>query len=235
MRIHGEIASRGFLDKDDNTIGNALIDMYAKCGMLANAAAVMAGLPIRDRACWNAMIGGYAQQGRGREALECYREMQQQGKISPDEITFLALLSAFNHSGLINEARILYQNTMETRDLVPHAAELCTCMATVLGYAGRFEQAMSIIRSTSSRCYIMAWLAVLGACQKWGNVELGKLAFDRAIELDRSCAPAYALMAQVLASAHMQSNEDRSKQRMQRDKEIVSGSRKNIGAESHRN
>ena len=87
--------------------------------------------------------------------------------------------------------------------------EHCTCMVVVFGHAGLFEKAVSVIKTISSGEYPSVWLALLGACRKWGNVKLGKLAFDEVLLLDNGCAAAYTLMANIYAAAGMQADAEK--------------------------
>ena len=91
-QIHDEIINRGLLDKNI-VLGNALVDMYAKCGVLAKAQKVLEELPIRDKFSWNALIAGYAEEGHSNKVLECLEQMQREN-LSPDDVTFLSILNA---------------------------------------------------------------------------------------------------------------------------------------------
>ncbi|KAI5067706.1 hypothetical protein GOP47_0018234 [Adiantum capillus-veneris] len=88
--IHKEIVSQGLL-KDNVVLGNALIDMYAKCGALLKAQKAFDTLPVRDVVSWNALIAGYAQQGQGQEALGCFQRMRSEG-FTPTAITYVEYL-----------------------------------------------------------------------------------------------------------------------------------------------
>eukprot|EP00250_Pteridium_aquilinum_P020914 c24989_g14_i1 orf=464-787(+) len=81
-RVHANILKRGLLDKSSYVV-DALVSMYAKCGALASAKALLDGLPVRDVISWTSLISGYAQQGQGQNALSCLELMKQEG-ISPD-------------------------------------------------------------------------------------------------------------------------------------------------------
>lgn len=50
---------------------------------------------------------------------------------------------------------------------------------------------------------VVVWVTVLGACQKWKDVEVGRCAFQAALSLDKKCATAYVLMSNIYAQAHM--------------------------------
>jgi pentatricopeptide repeat protein len=178
--IHEEIESRRLL-KRDVMLGNALVDMYAKCGMLARAEQTLDELPIRNAVSWSAVIMGYAQQGQGCEALNSFKRMQIDG-IHPDEVTYLCILSACSHSGLFTEALTLFENMKQEYGILPKL-EHHTCMVMVFGGAGCFDEAISAIGMMPSTDHLAIWLALLGACRKWGNPKLGRIAFDQALKL----------------------------------------------------
>jgi pentatricopeptide repeat protein len=179
-RVHEEITKTGLIGKDI-VLGNALVDMYAKCGMLAKAQSVLECLPLRDTVSWNALIAGYAEEGRGQEAIDCFVRMRTDG-ISPDEVTFLCVLSACSHSGLVDFAQVLYTSMVEEYGIAPGLGH-CMCMVVVFGSAGEFGKAASAIRSMPSIDRPALWLALLNACRKWGNAKLANLAFDHALQL----------------------------------------------------
>ena len=179
---HRMIVSKGLLEKDI-VLGNGLIDMYARCGMLAKAQEVLEELPFRNNVSWSALISGYAQHGQGHKALECFERMQTEG-LSPDEITFVCVLSACSHSGLLNEAKIVFQNMTREFSITPNVEHL-TCMLVSLGCAGQIDKAMltiGVIPSYNRNGEVC--LSLLGACRKWGNTRLGRLAFRYAVQLE---------------------------------------------------
>ena len=102
-QIHDQVMHRDMLDKNV-ALGNALVDMYAKCGILLKAQQVLEELPVRDVVSWSSLIAGYAKHGQCHEALNCFEQMQNEG-LSPDEIAFLSVLNACTHSGKMNEAQ----------------------------------------------------------------------------------------------------------------------------------
>ena len=199
-QIHGEVTSRGLLEKDIS-LGNALADMYAKCGSLEKAQQVLEELPFRDVVSWSALVAGYAEQGQGQEAVRCLEHMKSEG-LSPNRVTFLSVLSACSHGGLLNEAQTLYTNMTGQLNIAPNT-EHHMCMVMVFGLAGHFDDAMSVIRVMPSSHYPTLWLALLGACKKWGNVKLGRLTFDQIVQLDNSCSTAYVLISDIFAAAGM--------------------------------
>ena len=205
-QIHNEIVNRGLLKKTTTILGNSLVDMYVKFGMYAKAQLVLDALPVRDVVSWSTLIAGYAQQGKGCEALKCFNSMQMEG-FSPDEIMFLCMLNACGHSGLMYEAEMLFANMLQKYNVAPNF-EHYACMVLIFGCGGNFEKAMSVITAMPSRNPCAVWLSLLSTSRKWGNVKLARLAFNQVVRLDKSCTAAYALMANTLADNDMQENAE---------------------------
>jgi pentatricopeptide repeat protein len=215
-QIHDQVVSEGLLDKNI-LLGTAVVDMYAKCGALIKARKVLYELSSRNIATWNALISGYAQEGHFIEALSCFKQIQGEG-LSPNEITFLCLLNACSHAGKFEEAQAYYEQ-MNKEYGIEATLEHHTCMVVVFGSAGHFDKAISVIKAMPSFDDPSIWVALLGACWKWGNVELGKVAFDQVIQVDDDlAAAAYVLMANIYAVADMQ--EDAEKVEAMREKTV---------------
>ncbi|KQJ89449.1 pentatricopeptide repeat-containing protein At4g18840-like [Brachypodium distachyon] len=99
--VHSYIDSKGVAA--DGYVGNALVDMYVKCGSLELARQVFESMSTRDITCWNAMIVGLSVHGYSREALELFNAM----RVEPDHVTFVGVLIACSHSGLVDEGSVL--------------------------------------------------------------------------------------------------------------------------------
>ncbi|MCO5573571.1 hypothetical protein L7F22_027343 [Adiantum nelumboides] len=112
--LHREVEQEGIL-QSNQYVGNALVDMYAKCGMLAKARSVFAKLASRNRVSWNALIAGHVEQERGEEALSCFEQMQQQG-IPPDVITYTCVLKACASIGAIDEGMKVHDDLKKGRN-----------------------------------------------------------------------------------------------------------------------
>ena len=125
--------------------------------------------------------------------------MQYEG-LHPDEVTFVCVLSACSHSGLMKEAEILFSNMARKYSVSP-SIEHHNCMVIFLACAGHFDKAMLLIKGMASSQYPDLWLALLGACRKWANVKLGKLVFDQILQLDGNCTAAYVLMGNIFAAS----------------------------------
>ena len=82
-----------------------------------------------------------------------------------------------------------------------------TCMVMVLGCSGHFDKAISVIKAMPCSDYPAVWLTLLASCKKWGNIRLGLLAFDQAVQADDNAA-AYVLMGSILGAAGMHQDAD---------------------------
>ena len=203
--IHNFIASKGWVDRDI-ILGTALVDMYAKCGMLVKSQEVLDELPIRNVISWNALISGYAEQVQGQEALNCFVQMQDEG-LKPNETTLLCVLSACSHGGLVNEAEELFMNMMSKYGISP-SSDHHTCIIVGFASIGQFDKAVCTIKEMPSCDYSAVWLPLLATCRKWGYIKLGMLVFDQTMQLDHSCSAAYALMANIFAASGMQEDAE---------------------------
>ena len=157
-------------------LGIALVDIYAKCGVLSKSKQVFEELPIRNIGSWSALMSGYAQQGQGHEALKCQQQMQNEG-FFPDEVTFVCFLSACGHSGLLNTAQMLFGNMVEKYGVTPNL-EHHTCMVGILSRTGHLDKAMAMIKRMPDPPDHVTWHTVLYASRNLGNIECGKQIFD---------------------------------------------------------
>ncbi|KAG9451264.1 hypothetical protein H6P81_011229 [Aristolochia fimbriata] len=158
----------------DPTLGTALIDMYSKCGSIKEATAVFELTPNKDVMCWTAMINGYGLHGQGEKALQMLQKMEQVGA-KPNEVTFLAALSACNHGGLVIEGKKCFQRMIMDYGFSPRI-EHFGCMIDLLGRAGLLSEASELIKNLPVEKDATAWRSFLAACRIHGDVELGELA-----------------------------------------------------------
>ena len=195
--VHRHARAAGF--ESDVRVGSALVHMYAKCGSIDDARLAFDKMEERDVVTWNVMIGGLAEHGCGLEALDVFKTMVA-GGVEPSEISFVAVLSACSHSGLVDEGRRLFLAMTEDYG-IERTVELCTCMVDVLGRAGHLEEAKLLIGNMPVEADGATWGALLGACRTYGNVELGKLAANELLKLEPKDASAYVLLSNIYAAA----------------------------------
>ena len=194
--VHRHILEEGH--ESDVRVGNALVHMYAKSGSIEDAQLVFERMEECDVMTWNIMIGGLGQHGRGQDALELFRKMKADGLV-PDAYSFVALLSACSHAGLVDEGRQIFC-AMKDYGVEPTVVHY-TCMVDFLGRAGLLEETKLFISSMPVEADARTWGALLGACRTYGNVELGELAAKEFIKLEPADASPYVLLSNIYAAA----------------------------------
>ncbi|XP_042007299.1 pentatricopeptide repeat-containing protein At1g50270-like [Salvia splendens] len=160
-----------------SVLGTALIDMYAKYGCVEEAFRVFEMTCVKDVYPWTALIHGVAMNGDAMDALSLFSEMLSSG-VRPNEVTFIAVLSACSHGGLVSEGREVFE-AMERDYGVRPGVDHYGCMVDMLGRAGRLRETVEGMAEESEE----VWGALLGACVIHGDVEMGRYVGDRVIEL----------------------------------------------------
>ena len=198
--IHAELIKEGLV-KINILVGTTLVDMYAKCGALAKAQEVFDELVSRDLVAWNALLAGYAQLGQCEVVFDSLNKMIGEGS-SPDGFTFTILLNTCSHSGLLEGGQMYFEYMEPYYGVIP-TLEHYTCMVDLFCRAGSFEKSIAVIKDMPFYADLTVWLTLLGACKKWGNVNVGVLAFEKAVKLDEKDASAYLLMSSIYKGAGM--------------------------------
>jgi pentatricopeptide repeat protein len=196
-RVHEQIIQSSC--ESDVFVGNSLIDMYAKCGSMEDAWRVFNTMPSRDVVSWNAMLGGFALHGHGEEALAHFERMCEEG-IEVDNVTFVCLLSACSHAGLLCEGQRSF-GSMSTVHKISAKLEHYTCMVDLLGRAGHLHEAEDMIKVMPCKPDVAVWMALLGACRIHGNVEMGERIAKHILEVDPGNAAGYVLLSNIYAAA----------------------------------
>ncbi|GMI89153.1 EMBRYO DEFECTIVE 3102, ORGANELLE TRANSCRIPT PROCESSING 82 [Hibiscus trionum] len=186
--------------KADGFIGNALVDMYAKCGSIEQAFGVFRGMECKDVFSYTAMIVGFAMNGEAERALEIFSEMPAAG-IKPDEVTFVGVLSACSHAGMVEEGRRHFEDMSRVYNLEPQT-EHYGCMVDLLGRAGLISEAEEFITNMPIEPDAFVWGALLGACKIHGKVELGETVMKRLVAIEPERDGAYILMSNIYSSAN---------------------------------
>ncbi|KAL0360940.1 UNVERIFIED_CONTAM: Pentatricopeptide repeat-containing protein [Sesamum radiatum] len=142
--------------------GISLVDLYAKCGCVDFAYRIFLKMPVKNLITWNSMIGGFAQNGRGEEAVRIFDQMIQE-RVKPDYISFIEVLFACSHSGLVDQGRKYFISMYNDYGLKA-GSEHYSCMVDLLGRAGKIEEAEDLIVKSEFRNNPSLWAALLGAC-----------------------------------------------------------------------
>ncbi|TKY58938.1 Pentatricopeptide repeat-containing protein [Spatholobus suberectus] len=176
-------------------VGNALIDMYAKCGVIENAVDVFNGLDVKDIITWNTIINGIAMHGHGADALSLFEQMKSAGE-RPDGVTFVGILSACTHMGLVRDGFLHFQSMVDDYSIVPQI-EHYGCMVDLLGRAGLIDQAVDFVRKMPMKPDAVIWAALLGACRIYKNVEIAELALQQLIELEPKNPANFVMLSNI--------------------------------------
>ncbi|XAR63337.1 hypothetical protein NMG60_11023243 [Bertholletia excelsa] len=256
----------------DVFVGNALVDMYLKCGDPDLARKVFNEMPVKNVVSWNSMILGLARQGEFKEALQVFRKMQRHGVkpddvtlvgvlnssanlgmlelgkwhweavgvfncmkykdvysytalivglamhgqgqkaldlfnempkmgIKPDDVTYVGVLMACSHVGLVEEGRKHFSDMSTVYDLEPQT-EHYGCMVDLLGRAGLMSEAEDFIKSMPIEPDAFVWGALLGACRIHGKVELAETIMEKLVKIEPERDGAYVLMSNIYSSAN---------------------------------
>ncbi|KAF5447706.1 hypothetical protein F2P56_033236 [Juglans regia] len=184
----------------NEVVMGALLDMYAKCGAVDGALDVFHQLPERDTVSWTSMIAAYGSHGQALEALKLFREMQQ-SNAEPDMVTFLAVLSACSHAGLVGEG-CYYFNQMIIEYGIKPGIEHYSCLVDLLGRAGRLREAYGILQRNPEVMEDVGLLSTLfSACHLHRNLELGLEISRLLIEKDPDDPSTFIILSNMYASA----------------------------------
>ncbi|OAY76469.1 Pentatricopeptide repeat-containing protein [Ananas comosus] len=194
LQFHSWVIKSGI---GDEFVSSSLIDMYVKCGSLMDAEAVFYSSSIRDEILWNTMICGYSHHGCAVQAIEAFKSMMDEGN-KPDETTFIGVLSACSHAGLVNEGLSYFNALSHVYGMNP-TIEHCACMIDILGKAGKLEEAETFIRKMALTHNPSVWQAILGACRMHGNVEIAERAAEKLFELEPNRDSTYVLLGNIYA------------------------------------
>ncbi|XP_078444709.1 pentatricopeptide repeat (PPR) superfamily protein [Wolffia australiana] len=180
-------------------LGNALVDMYAKCGGVGDARAVFDDMQERDVVSWTVLVAGLAANGRSGEAVAGFREMVWQG-VRPNELTFMAVLSACSHAGLVDAGLEIF-NSMAAEHGIAPKVEHYGCMVDLLSRAGRLQAAEELVRGMAVPANVVVWGALLGGCRTHGDASRGQRAAQRILELDPGHSGGHVYLAGAYAVA----------------------------------
>eukprot|EP01018_Ginkgo_biloba_P019470 Gb_05264 [translate_table: standard] len=197
MEVHEDMVRSG-LHSDDFVV-SALVDMYAKCGTINIARHVFDKMPKRNTVLWTAMIVGYAMHGCGKQALQLFEEMQHSG-VNPDHVTFVGVLNACCHAGLVDAGWQYFHRMSQDYHITPTAEHYC-CMVDLLGRAGHLDEARDFIDKMPIKSDAAVWGSLLGACRIYSNIELGEWVAERLLELDPKNPGHYVLLSNIYATA----------------------------------
>ncbi|GAV78148.1 PPR domain-containing protein/PPR_2 domain-containing protein/DYW_deaminase domain-containing protein [Cephalotus follicularis] len=194
--IHGSVFKLGF--EAEVSIGNALVEMYSKCGNLKHSLQVFENMKNKDVVTWTALISAYGMYGDGKKALGAFSEMEASG-IRPDHVAFIAIIFACSHSGLVQEG-LKYFNRMKNDYNIEPRIEHYACVVDLLSRSKRLTEAEEFIHSMPLKPDASIWGALLSACRASGDIEIAERASKRITELNSYDVGYYVLVSNVYAA-----------------------------------
>ncbi|CAD6214866.1 unnamed protein product [Miscanthus lutarioriparius] len=195
--IHGVIIKGPI--KADIFAESALIDMYAKCENMELALRVFEFMPNKNEVSWNSILSAYGAHGLVKESVSFLHRMQEEG-YKPGHETFLALISACAHAGLVEEGLQLFECMTKEYLIVPRM-EHFACMVDLYSRSGRLDKAIQFIADMPFKPDAGIWGALLHACRVHRNVELADIASQELFKLDPGNSGYYVLMSNINAVA----------------------------------
>ncbi|CAI0553411.1 unnamed protein product [Linum tenue] len=209
-QIHAYILISG--PKPNLSAGNALITMYGRCGVVGDARNLFLTMSFVDSVSWNAMIAALGQHGHGVQAVELFEEMLKEG-ILPDRITFLTVLSACSHAGLVEEGHRYFDAMHDIYGITPGEDHYAR-MVDLLCRAGKFSDANDMIGKMPFQPGPQIWEAFLAGCRNHGNMELGIQAAERLFEMIPQNDGTYILLSNMYAAKGLWDNVSRVRKLM---------------------
>lgn len=201
-QAHGVLIKRQI--NGNVVVNSALMDMYFKCSSPFDGFRVFDTSLDRNVITWTSLISGYGLNGRVSEVLDSFHQMINEG-VRPNQITFLAVLSACSHGGLVDKGWEYFSSMTRDYGVQPRGKHYAV-MVDLLGRAGRLEEAYSFVQMSHNKEHPAVWGALLGACRIHGNMDMVKLAAKNFFDLEPENAGKYVVLSNAYASCGLWKN-----------------------------
>ncbi|ESR46323.1 hypothetical protein CICLE_v10003904mg [Citrus x clementina] len=202
--------------KLDSILCAALIDMYAKCGSIDLAMQVFHSYGDKDVSAYTSAIFGLAMNGHSIEAFQLFENMKSKG-ISPDSISYIAVLSACSHLGWVEKGFYYFHSMFDVHGIKPELDHYA-CMVDLLGRAGLLEEAENFIASMPMKPDNVIWGTLLGACRVHRNAEMGQRIGNMLIESDQNHDGRYILLSNIYVETLKGENAEEVRKTMRKRK-----------------
>ncbi|XP_061341709.1 pentatricopeptide repeat-containing protein At4g19220, mitochondrial [Gastrolobium bilobum] len=196
-QVHAHVFRSGI--QDNSFISAALVDLYSNCGRLDTALQVFRHSEEKSESAWNSMISAYGYHGNGEKAIKLFHEMWESGT-RVTKSTFVSLLSACSHAGLVNKGLWYYECMLEKYGVQPEI-EHQVYVVDMLGRSGRLDEAYEFAKGLQSKACSGVWGTLLSACNYHGELKLGKQIAERLFELEPQNVGYYISLANMYVAA----------------------------------
>lgn len=208
--MHDEVVRRGH--HTDVVVGNAIINLYSKCGNVELAQNVFERISGRNVVSWSSMIAAYAQHGHGKEVLPMLQRMKREG-VLPNQVIFKIILSACSHAGLVDDAHRCLDSMSKVYGVKP-AGEHYDCVVDLFGRAGRLDEVEEFIAKMPVQPSLISWMMFLGACSRQADLQRGERAAHHVFEMYPECSAPYVILSNMYVAAGRDSDAERVIARM---------------------
>ncbi|KAF8399681.1 hypothetical protein HHK36_015552 [Tetracentron sinense] len=185
--LHCCLIKSGF--ETDISVLCSLIDAYSRYGHINLASQIFEQIIAPNVICFTSIIAGYARNGKGRECIEMLETMIKKG-LKPDALTFLSVLAGCNHSGLVEEGRLVFKFMRTVHGIYPDRRHY-SCMVDLLGRAGLLEDAEELLKLAPVKDDTVMWSSLLRSCRVHRNETVGRRAVKALMELEPEDPAAY--------------------------------------------
>lgn len=213
-QIHAQTIKMGFLS--DVVVGTALINMYNKCGSIEKASKAFVEMSTRTLISWTSMITSFAQHGMTQQALHLFEDMRLAG-VRPNQITFVGVLSACSHAGMVDEA-LTYFEMMQKEYRIRPVMDHYSCLIDMFVRLGRLDEAFDLIKTMDFEPSEFIWSNLVAGCRSHGNLELGFYAAEQLLKLKPKDAETYVLLLNMYLSAGRWKDVSRVRKMMKEEK-----------------
>ncbi|KAF4363511.1 hypothetical protein G4B88_022072 [Cannabis sativa] len=179
------------------SVNNALIDMYAKCGSLGRAREVFEKMPRKNVISWTSMINACAMHGDAVNALSFFNKMKERN-VQPNGVTFVGLLYACSHAGLVDEGKKLFASMIDEYNIAPKH-EHYGCMVDLFGRANLLREALEVVETMPMAPNVVIWGSLMAACRNYGESQLGEFAAKRLLEMEPDHDGALVVLSNIYA------------------------------------
>lgn len=165
LELHSAIV-KGLCELDF-FVASALVEMYAKHGLFAEAKQVFNNFPEQDIVLWSILIARYADLGLGDEALSYFEEMQLKG-ISPNAVTYLGGLKACCGIEAITRGKQLHADIVKKG--FEDVSSISNALVTLYASCGWLTDAQDVFNNLSARDGV-SWASLLAGYAKHQRLE----------------------------------------------------------------
>ncbi|TKY56364.1 Pentatricopeptide repeat-containing protein [Spatholobus suberectus] len=213
-QIHAQAMKTGFLS--DVVVGTSLINMYNKCGSIERASKAFLEMSTRTMISWTSMITGFSQHGMSQQAVHLFEDMRLAG-VRPNQITFVGVLAACSHAGMVSEA-LNYFEIMQKKYKIKPVMDHYACMVDMFVRLGRLEEALNFIKKMNYGPSEYIWSNLIAGCRSHGNLELGFYAAEQLLSLKPKDTETYVLLLNMYLSAGRFEDVSRVRKMMEEEK-----------------